>query len=89
MVSIKLRRNGSVTILSTVLCKESNVRFKSKKTSGWVRTNGRDPAVVARKPGSWRRLSSDTAVVDPPSVLSRSRRAFHSFHVHFCLTIFE
>ena len=78
MVSMKLRKNGSVTISSTVLCRESNVRFKSRNTSGWVSTNGRDPAVVARNPASWRRLSRDTAVVDPPRVLRRARRAFHS-----------
>lgn len=79
MVSIKLRKNGTVIIWSTVLWRLSNVRGKSAKTSGCVATNGRDPAVVARKPGSCLKFSSETAVVDPPRVFRRFRRAFHSF----------
>mmetsp|Transcript_6916 Transcript_6916/g.17060 ORF Transcript_6916/g.17060 Transcript_6916/m.17060 type:complete len:352 (-) Transcript_6916:525-1580(-) len=78
MVSIKLRRNGTVTNSSTVLDRSSNVNDRSPKTSGCVRTNGREPAVVARKPASCRRFKSATAVVDPPSVRSRSRSACHS-----------
>mmetsp|Transcript_26907 Transcript_26907/g.60150 ORF Transcript_26907/g.60150 Transcript_26907/m.60150 type:complete len:274 (+) Transcript_26907:585-1406(+) len=34
MVSMKLRRKGSVTIWSTVLCRESKVRGRSRNTSG-------------------------------------------------------
>lgn len=78
IVSIKFRRNGTVTILSTVLWRESKVRGRSRKTSGWVATKGREPAVVARKPASWRRLRRETAVVEPPRVERRFRSAFHS-----------
>ena len=52
MVSIKFLKKGTETILSTVLCSESKVSGKSKKTSGWVKTNGKLPAVVARNPES-------------------------------------
>lgn len=54
------------------------MRDRSANTSGWDRTNGRDPAVVARKPASCRRFRSDTAVVLPPRVRNLSLRAFHS-----------
>ena len=79
MVSIKFLKKGSVTISSTVLWRESNVKGKSKKTSGCVATKGRLPAVVAKKPASCRRFNRETAVVDPPRVLSRARRLFHSY----------
>jgi len=78
MVSMKLRRKGSVKICSVVLWRESKVRGRSRNTSGWVSTKGRDPAVVARKPASCLRLRRDTAVVEPPRVLSLALRAFHS-----------
>jgi len=76
---LKFLRNGTVTIWSTVLCSESNVNGRSRKTSGWVATKGKLPAVVARKPASCLKFRSETAVVDPPSVLRRFRSAFHSF----------
>mmetsp|Transcript_8269 Transcript_8269/g.9621 ORF Transcript_8269/g.9621 Transcript_8269/m.9621 type:complete len:285 (+) Transcript_8269:1311-2165(+) len=76
--SIKLRTKGTVTMSSTVLDKSSKVKGKSKKTSGWVATKGKAPAVVAKNPASCRKFNNDTAVVDPPSVFKRSRKAFHS-----------
>jgi hypothetical protein len=46
--------------------------------SGCPATYGSEPAVVARKPASWRKLRSETACVEPESVFSRARRAAHS-----------
>mmetsp|Transcript_42092 Transcript_42092/g.139896 ORF Transcript_42092/g.139896 Transcript_42092/m.139896 type:complete len:323 (-) Transcript_42092:24-992(-) len=69
---------GTVTIWSTVLCSESKVSGKSRKTSGCESTYGVAPAVVASMPASCLKLTSETAVVDPPSVLRRLRRASHS-----------
>ena len=87
MQSMKLRTNGTVTISSTVLDRSSKVRGRSAKTSGFLATKGRAPAVVERKPASWRRFRRATAVVDPPRVLRRSRRAFHSYAQHSCRMI--
>mmetsp|Transcript_16188 Transcript_16188/g.50744 ORF Transcript_16188/g.50744 Transcript_16188/m.50744 type:complete len:258 (-) Transcript_16188:301-1074(-) len=78
MVSMKFLKNGSVTSSSTVLWSESKVSGRSRKTSGCVVTNGREPAVVARKPASCRRFRRETAVVEPPRVFSRRQSAFHS-----------
>ena len=78
IVSMKFLKNGSVTSWSTVLCRESNVSGKSAKTSGWLRTNGSEPAVVAKKPASCLKFSSDTADAEPPRVLRRARNASNS-----------
>mmetsp|Transcript_9349 Transcript_9349/g.30997 ORF Transcript_9349/g.30997 Transcript_9349/m.30997 type:complete len:280 (+) Transcript_9349:938-1777(+) len=77
MVSIQLRRKGSVTISSTVSCRERKTSGKSGSTHGLDMTKGAPPAVVARKPASWRRLSSDTADMVPQRSLRRLRKAFH------------
>jgi len=76
IVSIQLRRNGSVTISSTVSCSDLNTSGRSGSTHGRDITNGAPPAVVARKPASCRRFISETADIVPHRSLSRARNAW-------------
>ena len=77
IVSIQLRRNGSVTISSTVSCRLLNTSGRSGNTHGRLITKGAPPAVVARNPASCRRFMSETADIVPHRSFSRSRNADH------------
>ena len=52
MLSIKSFKNGTVMHSSVVLERSFNINGRSGKTSGWVSTNGNEPAVVVWKPTS-------------------------------------
>mmetsp|Transcript_7476 Transcript_7476/g.23144 ORF Transcript_7476/g.23144 Transcript_7476/m.23144 type:complete len:296 (-) Transcript_7476:619-1506(-) len=77
MVSIQLRRKGSVTISSTVSWRDWKTSGRSGRTHGFDITKGAPPAVVARKPASWRRLRRETADMVPHRSLSLLRKAYH------------
>ena len=81
IVSIQLRRKGSVTILSTVSCSDSKTSGRSGSTQGWVMTKGAPPAVVARKPASCRRFIRLTADIVPHRSFSRPRNSSHLVRV--------